>query len=106
MYHYYDREAETMSRDRLTALQSERLAACVKRNYENVPMYRERFRQLGIEPGDIRSIQDITKLPFTCKQDLRDNYPYGLLPLLIKKGYGDNEISFCSYSFHPPPRAL
>ena len=78
MYHYYDREAETMSRDQLTALQSERLIACVKRNYENVPMYRERFRQLGIEPGDIRSIQDITKLPFTYKQDLRDNYPYGL----------------------------
>ncbi|MEG0777312.1 MAG: phenylacetate--CoA ligase [Oscillospiraceae bacterium] len=78
MYHYYNKAAETMPREQLRELQSERLCEMVKRVYENVPLYRERFDEIGLRPEDIRSIDDITKLPFTNKQDLRDNYPFGL----------------------------
>ena len=77
-YHMYNRDAEAMPREKLRELQSERLSAMVKRVYENVPMYRERFNSMGLNPEDIKSIDDITKLPFTYKQDLRDNYPFGL----------------------------
>ncbi len=71
-------DAETASRDKLSVLQSERLVKTVKRVYENVPFYKNKFDSLGIKPGDIRGIEDITKLPFTVKTDLRDNYPFGL----------------------------
>jgi len=77
-YHMYNKEAETMPREKLRELQSERLCAMVKRVYEKVPLYRQRFDEMGLSPEDIRSIDDITKLPFTYKQDLRDNYPFGL----------------------------
>lgn len=75
---YYDPEHETMSRDRLAELQLQRLQATVKRVYQSVPFYRNAFKAGGLEPGDIKSLDDLRKLPFTCKQDLRDNYPYGL----------------------------
>ncbi len=75
---YYDPEHETMSRDRLAGLQLQRLQATVKRVYQSVPFYRDAFKARGLEPGDIKSLDDLRKLPFTCKQDLRDNYPYGL----------------------------
>lgn len=71
-------DAESASREQMAALQSERLVKTVKRVYENVPFYKDKFDSLGIKPGDIRSIEDITKLPFTVKTDLRDNYPFGL----------------------------
>lgn len=77
-YHYYNKEAETMPKDELKKLQSERLCAMVKRCYENIPLYKKRFDEMGLKPEDIKSIDDITKLPFTYKQDLRDNYPFGL----------------------------
>ncbi|NLH01297.1 MAG: phenylacetate--CoA ligase, partial [Clostridiales bacterium] len=77
-YHIYNREVETMPREKLRELQSERLCAMVKRVYEKVPMYRRRFDEIGLRPEDIHSIDDIVKLPFTYKQDLRDNYPFGL----------------------------
>lgn len=77
-YHMYNTEAETMPREELIKLQSERLCAMVKRIYEKVPFYKEKFDELGLKPEDIRSIDDIAKLPFTNKQDLRDNYPFGL----------------------------
>lgn len=67
-----------MSRDRLAELQLQRLQATVKRVYQSVPFYRNAFKAGGLEPGDIKSLDDLRKLPFTCKQDLRDNYPYGL----------------------------
>ena len=67
-----------MSREKMRELQSERLIATVKRCYENVPFYRKKMDQKGIRPEDIKSIDDITKLPFTTKHDLRDEYPYGL----------------------------
>jgi phenylacetate-CoA ligase len=67
-----------MDRQQLTELQGARLRDMVERIYFNVPFYRTRLQETGIEPGDIRSIDDLKKLPFTTKQDLRDNYPFGL----------------------------
>ena len=69
---------ETISRDEMAALQAERLRNCVAHVAVNVPLYRERLGTAGIGPGDVRSPSDLSRLPFTVKQDLRDNYPYGL----------------------------
>ena len=69
---------ECMSRDEMDTLQSARLVKLVNRVYHNVEFYRKKMQSIGIEPGDIRGIEDITKLPFTTKDDLRDNYPFGL----------------------------
>ena len=68
-----------MGADEMAALQSEKLKKTVKACYENVPFYTKKMKELGVEPGDIRGIEDIGKLPFTTKDDLRENYPYGLL---------------------------
>ncbi len=67
-----------MSRDQMQNLQSARLVKMVDRVYHNVPFYRKKMQELGLEPGDIKGIEDIEKLPFTTKNDLRDNYPFGL----------------------------
>lgn len=67
-----------MPLEKLRKLQSERLVKTVRRVYDNIPMYKKRFDEMGLRPEDIRSIDDIGKLPLTYKQDLRDNYPYGL----------------------------
>ncbi|MBE6827411.1 MAG: phenylacetate--CoA ligase [Ruminococcaceae bacterium] len=75
---YYDPEIELASRDYLKALQSARLIKTVERCYNKVPFYKKKFDEIGLLPGDIKSIDDITKIPFTVKQDLRDNYPFGL----------------------------
>ncbi len=72
---------ESMSRDEMHSLQSARLHATVKRVYHNVPFYRKKMQELDLEPGDIQSIDDLSKLPFTTKQDLRDNYPFGLFAM-------------------------
>ncbi len=69
---------ECMSREEMRKVQSERLINTVKRIYHNVPFYRDKMQKNGIEPCDIKSVDDLKKLPFTYKQDLRDNYPYGL----------------------------
>ena len=69
---------ECASREYLSELQSKRLRDCVNRVYHNVPYYRKRMQEAGILPGDIRTIDDLKKLPFTYKQDLRDNYPFGV----------------------------
>lgn len=66
---------ECMSRQELDALQSERLIKVVEKVYNNVESYRKKMDDAGVKPGDIKSIKDITKLPFTVKQDLRDSYP-------------------------------
>ena len=68
---------ECMSRDELHNLQSKRLVKQVDRVYHNVEYYRKKMQALGLEPGDIETIDDIVKLPFTTKADLRDNYPFG-----------------------------
>ena len=75
---YWDKEIETAPRYQMEALQSYRLSATVKRVYENVPHYRAKMDEAGIKPEDIKSLADLSKLPFTYKQDLRDTYPYGL----------------------------
>lgn len=69
---------ECMSRDERTAEQSQRLKETVNRVYHNVAFYRKKMQELGLEPGDIKGIEDIHKLPFTTKNDLRENYPFGL----------------------------
>jgi len=69
---------ECMSRDEMTALQSARLVKTVDRVYHNVEFYRKKMQAVGLEPGDIKDIEDLNKLPFTTKADLRDNYPFGL----------------------------
>lgn len=75
---YYQPDIETMSREDLEALQLERLQALVKRVYQKIPFYKESFDKVGINPEDIKSLADLTKLPFTVKQDMRDAYPFGL----------------------------
>ena len=74
-----DPKMECMSRDEMASLQSQRLVKVVKKVYENVDFYHNKMRELGVEPGDIKGIEDIGKLPFTTKEDLRENYPFGLL---------------------------
>jgi len=69
---------ECASRDEMAAIQSERLIRTVERVYHNIPSYRKKMQEAGITPGDIKSIDDIVKLPFTVKTDLRDNYPFGM----------------------------
>ncbi|MDO5406851.1 MAG: phenylacetate--CoA ligase [Eubacteriales bacterium] len=69
---------ECMSRDEIANLQSARLVKTVDRVYHNVEFYRKKMQRIGLEPGDIRGIEDITRLPYTTKDDLRDNYPFGL----------------------------
>ena len=76
---YRDQRIECMSRDEMAALQSERLVKQVKNVYDNVAFYNRKMKELGVEPGDIKGIEDIGKLPFTTKEDLRENYPFGLL---------------------------
>lgn len=75
---YWNQSRECMSREQMNRLQSERLVKTVKRMYFNVPFYREKMQSKGLEPGDIKGIEDIFKLPFTTKQDLRDTYPFGM----------------------------
>ena len=84
MERYYSPEIETAPREKIVALQNERLAATVRRVYENVPFYRNKMEQSGVTPDDIRTIDDLHKLPFSYKQDLRDTYPYGLFAVPMK----------------------
>ncbi len=69
---------ESLPRYKLEEIQNARLAETIKRVYENVPFYRQKFDEMGISPSDINSVHDIKKLPFTTKKDLRNNYPFGM----------------------------
>lgn len=75
---YYNEEFETLPRPALEAFQLKRLKGMVQRVCANVPFYRESFAKAGIKPDDVRSLDDLRRLPFTVKQDMRDAYPYGL----------------------------
>jgi phenylacetate-CoA ligase len=75
---YYNEEFETLPRPALEALQLKRLQNALERVYANVPFYRTSFDMAGIRPGDVHSLADLQRLPFTTKQDMRDSYPYGL----------------------------
>ena len=75
---YWNKPMETMDRDQMSELQSARLIQQVRRAYRQVPFYREQLQKSGMLPEEIRTIEDIDKMPFITKQDMRDNYPYGL----------------------------
>ena len=81
---YYQPEIETMPVEQLKALQSERLVKQVKHVWENVPYYRAKMEEKGVTPEDIKGIEDLHKLPFLTKDDLRDAYPYGLVGKPLK----------------------
>ena len=81
-------EYESMSRPQLEELQLKRLKGTVTRVYERVPYYREKMIKAGIKPEDIRSLDDLKYLPFTTKEDLRDNYPFGLFAVPMEEVVG------------------
>ncbi len=80
----YTPEIETASLETIRSIQSERLAATVQRVYANVPFYRNKMDEAGVKPEEIQSVDDLYKLPFSYKQDLRDTYPYGLFAVPMK----------------------
>ncbi len=79
MENYYQKEIETASHEQIRAWQDERLVKMVRHVWENNPFYRKRMEEKGVTPDDIKSADDLCKLPFTTKDDLREQYPYGLL---------------------------
>lgn len=81
---YFQKESECMPREEIKKLQSERLVRQVKRMYERVELFRKRMNEKGLKPEDIKGVDDLSKLPFSYKQDLRDYYPYGLLAEPLK----------------------
>ena len=81
---YFNPELETMTQEQLKALQLERLQKTV-RHCMNSPFYQKKFKELGITPDDIQSVEDVSKLPFTTKEDLRENYPFGLSCVPMKE---------------------
>jgi len=80
----WDKQGECLDRKSMQELQLERLKWTVDRVYNNVPYYRQAFDEAGVKPADIKSLEDITRLPFTTKAALRDNYPYGLFASPLK----------------------
>ena len=84
MGHYYQPEIETAALDSLRKIQDEKIVKQVKHVYENVKYYRDLMDKAGVKPEDIKGVDDIKKLPFLTKADLRDAYPYGLLATDLK----------------------
>ena len=84
MGNYYQREIETASREEILRIQNEKIVKQVKHVYESVPYYRDLMDKKGVKPEDIKSVDDIKKLPFLTKDDLREAYPYGLLGTDLK----------------------
>ena len=84
MENYFQKEIECASREELTKIQNEKLKEQVKHVWENVPYYRKKMEEKGVTPDDIQTIEDLHKLPFLSKKDLRDAYPYGLLGVPLK----------------------
>ncbi len=80
----YFNPVEVLERERLEALQLQRLRDTVDRLYQKVPFYRKKLEEVGFRPGDIKSLEDLKKLPFTTKDDLRDNYPFGLFAVPMR----------------------
>ncbi len=85
MKNYYQPEIETMPLDQLQELQSERLVEQVRFVYDNVKFYHDKMNRAGVKPSDIKGIDDLHKLPFITKDDLRDQYPYGLLGVPLEE---------------------
>ena len=82
---YYNEEFETLPRPALEALQLKRLQAAIERVYAHVPFYRDTFNNAGIKPGNVKSLDDLERLPFTTKQNMRDSYPYGLFAVPMEE---------------------
>jgi phenylacetate-CoA ligase len=82
---FFDEKMETMEPNKLRELQLERLKRSLQYAYDNVVMYKNRFDELGIQPGDMKTPGDISRFPFTVKDDLRDNYPFGLFAVPMKE---------------------
>jgi phenylacetate-CoA ligase len=82
---YWQPESERMDRKELEQLQLERLESTLNRVYLNVPFYRRKFDEAGFNPDDLHSLADLSRLPFTVKNDLRDNYPYGLFAVPLRE---------------------
>ncbi len=82
---YWQPESECVDREELEQLQLERLESTLSRVYRNVPFYRKKFDDIKFNPDDLRSLDDLRKLPFTTKGDLRDNYPYGLFAVPLRE---------------------
>lgn len=89
---YYQPEAETMPQEQIRALQSEKLVKQVRHVYDHVPYYRHLMEEKGVVPEDIHGVEDLYKLPFLSKEDLRQAYPYGLL--------GSAASRLCTYPIH------
>lgn len=85
MNNYWNKEIETMELADMKALQSERLVKQVKHVYENVPYYRDLMDKKGVKPEDIKGVEDLHKLPFVTKDDLREAYPYGMLAVPLER---------------------
>jgi len=81
----FDPEYECMPREEIEQLQLERLQATLNRVYKNVTCYRNKFKEMGIVPEDVQSLADLSKLPFTTKEDLRLNYPYGMFAVPLRE---------------------
>jgi len=81
----WDRDHECMPREELEQLQLERLQATLHRVYKNVTCYRNKFNEKNIDPDDIQSLSDLSRLPFTTKDDLRLNYPYGMFAVPLRE---------------------
>ena len=84
MENYYQKEIECASPEKLREIQDERLVKQVKHVWDNVPYYRKKMEEKGVTPDDIKGVDDLHKLPFLSKADLRDAYPYGLLAAPLK----------------------
>lgn len=82
---YWNKPIETMNRAEMTELQTVRLKEMVTRMYQQVPFYRAKMQAAGLLPEDVNTLEDIRKLPFTTKQDMRDNYPYGLFAVPLSE---------------------
>ncbi|MGD0584925.1 MAG: phenylacetate--CoA ligase [Oryzomonas sp.] len=82
---YFNEEFETLPRPALEALQLKRLQVVVERVYANVPFYKAAFDKAGLKPADVRGLDDLQRLPFTTKQDMRDSYPYGLFAVPLEE---------------------
>ena len=85
MERYYQKDIECAPYEEIRKIQSEKLVKQVKHVWDNVPYYRKKMEEKGVTPDDIKSVDDLHKLPFLSKKDLRDAYPYGLLGKPLKE---------------------
>ena len=103
MERYYQPEIETASPEQIRAWRSERLVSQVRHVYDSVPYYRKKMEDAGLTPDDIHGVDDLHKLPFLSKADLREAYPYGLVaePLKNCNNYWIHHYFFrCPFSYY------